>query len=139
MNDNTSSNNGQSLFGPADVIYRYTRAQAIDDGVLVDLTPWASETGFVIPVACTCAVWQEYIVPPQKTRCLGQSERGRAHDLLWMLFNAIRRQSQGQQQILFKVIFLQSRGRRQTVQFKAICGPGDSGEPVITILLPHED
>jgi len=25
------------------------------------------------------------------------------------------------------------------VQLKAICGPGDSGEPVITIMLPEED
>ena len=70
------------------VIFRYTRKQAIEDGVLVDLTPWARETGFVIPVACTSAVWHGYLEPPPGTREMGQSERGRAHDLLCPLCHA---------------------------------------------------
>ena len=37
-------NDDSSPYGPT--IYRYTRAQAIEDGVLIDLTEWASETGF---------------------------------------------------------------------------------------------
>ena len=60
------------------VIFRYTRREAIEDGVLVDLTAWAKETGFKIPVACTSAVWHGWIVPPLPMRQLGQSERGRA-------------------------------------------------------------
>ena len=32
-----------------------------------------------------------------------------------------------------------NRTKRETVILKAVCGPGDSGEPVITILLPDED
>jgi hypothetical protein len=32
-----------------------------------------------------------------------------------------------------------NRTKRETVILKAICGPGDSGEPVITILLHDED
>ena len=77
--------NEKSLFEDAPVIFKYTRAQAIEDGVLVDLTEWAKETGFRIPVACTAAVWHGYIVPPKSTKELGQSERGRTHDLLWMV------------------------------------------------------
>ena len=127
-------------FADAPVIFAYTRAQAIADGVLVDLTPWAKETGFRIPVACTAAVWHDYIVPPDGTRELGQSERGRAHDVLWMLYNAIRhRNAAGDDRLLFKVIFLQAPGRHETVELKALCGPGDQGEPVLTILLPDED
>lgn len=137
-------------FDDAPVIFSYTRAQAIEDGVLVDLTAWAKETGFKIPVACTSEVWHSYIEPPIGTCKLGQSERGRAHDLLWMLFVAIKRQaahSQGRNrgdresvdQLLYKVIFLQAPNRPETVTLKSICGPGDQGEPVITIMLPHED
>ena len=123
------------------IIFQYTRAQALEDGMLVDLTEWAKETGFKIPVACTRAVWEGYIVPPAATRCRGQCERGRAHDLLWMLFNAIR-WSRGGDRVHFQVSFLGSAekpGRRVTAEFQSICGPGDHGEPVVTILLPDED
>jgi hypothetical protein len=134
--------NNKNPFDDMPVIFSYTRAQAIEDGVLVDLTEWAKETGFRIPVACTSSVWHDYIVPPEGTRELGQSERGRAHDLLWMLFLSIR-QSRGprpdNEQLQFKVIFLQAPRRQETVTLKALCGPGDNGEPVLTITLPRED
>ena len=132
--------NQKNPFEDAPVIFSYTRAQAIEDGVLADLSEWARETGFRIPVACTSAVWHGYIVPPAGTEGLGQSERGRAHDTLWMLYVAIR-QSKGaeREQLLFKVVFLQTPRKRETVTFKAHCGPGDQGEPVITIMRPNED
>jgi hypothetical protein len=120
------------------VIFQYTRAQAIEDGVLIDLTDWAKETGFKIPVACTAAVWNGYIVPSERTRELGQSERGRAHDLLWMLFNAIRKSGDGDS-LLFRVMFLQTPRRHVVVKLKSVCGPGDHAEPVVTIMLPGED
>lgn len=129
-------------FADAPVIFSYSRKQAIEDGVLIDLTAWAKETGFRIPVACTSAVWHEYIVPPAGTRELGQSERGRAHDVLWLLYTAIRasrRNGETDDRLLYKVIFLQAPHRQETVTLKAICGPGDNGEPVLTVMLPTED
>lgn len=137
-------------FADMPVIYSYTRAQAIEDGVLVDLTEWARETGFRIPVACTSEVWHRYISPPAGTRELGQSERGRAHDVLWMLFIAIKRQSahnkaegnghpRSNDRLTYEVVFLLAPNRHETVKLKSICGPGDNGEPVLTIMLPFED
>jgi hypothetical protein len=127
-------------FEDAPVIFSYTRAQAIEDGVLVDLTEWARETGFRIPVACTTTLWNDYIVPPKGTIEFGQSERGRAHDLLWMLYMNIRRSRSSEQDLLlFKVIFLMTAKKQETVTLKALCGPGDNGEPVLTITLPEED
>jgi hypothetical protein len=129
--------NTDNPFSSMPVISSYTRAQAIEDGVLIDLTEWAKETGFRYPVACTNAVWNDYVAPNEDLRLLGQSERGRAHDLLWMLLCAIRRGSGDR--IDFETLFLQSQHRRITARFKAVCGPGDDGEPVITIMLPNED
>ena len=128
----------ENPFEDASVIFQYSRAQAIEDGVLIDLTEWAKETGFKFPVACTAAVWNGYIVPTDRTRELGQSERGRGHDLLWMLFNAIRKHGNGDT-LLFQVMFLQTPNRHVIVKLKSVCGPGDRGEPVLTIMMPGED
>ena len=125
-------------FEDVPVIFQYSRAQAIEDGVLIDLTEWAKELGFKAPVACTAAVWNGYVVPIESTRALGQSERGRAHDVLWMLFNAIRKGGSGNS-LLFQVMFLQTPHRHVIVKLKSVCGPGDHGEPVLTIMLPGED
>ena len=132
--------NDKNPFEDAPVIFSYTRAQAIEDGVLVDLTAWAREAGFKVPVACTSTIWQGYIVPPPGTESLGQSERGRGHDLLWMLYVSIKASKNAQRdQILYRVLFLQAPGKMEEVTLKAHFGPGDKGEPVITIMLPSED
>ena len=136
--------NAGNPFDDMPVIFSYTRKQAIEDGVLVDLTPWAKETGFKIPVACTAAVWHEFVVPPEAMKQWGQSERGRAHDLLVMLFFAIRSRktkppAEGEDLLFYEVLFQQEPEKTVKVRFKAICGPGDDGEPVMTILRPEED
>ena len=123
------------------VLFRYTRAEAIADGVLVDLTAWAQETGFKLPVACTAAVWAEYLTPPPGSEAEGQSVRGRAHDLLWLLWLTCR-QAGETDHVTFQVRFLQAQGSgflHQTVPLQAVVGPGDEGEPVITVMRPDED
>lgn len=49
----------KSLFGK--IIYAYTRAQALEDGFLVDVSETAKEAGFKVPVVVTCAVWKRHI------------------------------------------------------------------------------
>lgn len=126
-------------FDDAPVIFRYTREQALEDGVLIDLTEWAKETGFKIPVACTAAVWSDCITPPPAAKACGQCERGRGHDLLWMLWLAIQAGKHGGDRVVYEVVFQDNPRTRRTVKFKSICGPGDKGEPVLTIMLPYED
>ena len=72
-------------------------------------------------------------------RQVGQSERGRVHDVLWLLYVAIRKCASHTDQLLFKISFLMSARNQQTVELKAISGPGDAGEPVLTLMLPDED
>ncbi|MFN3166975.1 MAG: DUF6573 family protein [Phycisphaeraceae bacterium] len=129
----------ENPFADAPLIYSYTRKQALEDGVLVDLTDWASETGFRIPVACTRAVWDGYLQPPKGTERLGQSLRGRTHDMLWMLYFAIRRSAGSSDFLTFEVIFIDRHQRQETMMLKAICGPGDEAEPVMTVMLTYED
>jgi len=132
--------NNKSPFEDAPVIFSYTRAQAIEDGVLVDLSAWAQETGFKVPVACTSTVWQGYVVPPPGTEALGQSERGRGHDLLWMLYVAIKVSKDARRdQISYRVLFLRAPSKTEEITLKAHFGPGDDGEPVVTIMQPDED
>jgi hypothetical protein len=143
-NNNREQNPSNNPFDDVPVIFSYTRKQAIEDGVLVDLSPWAKECGFKYAVACTAAVWHDYITPPEKMKQWGQSERGRAHDVLTMLLFAIRRRktpapTEGPDILFYEVLFQQEPEKTATVKLKAHCGPGDDGEPVLTLMLETED
>jgi hypothetical protein len=129
------------LFEGAEVISIYTRAQAIEDGVLVDVSQTAAQCGIKWPVAVTQALWAEYITVPAGVRC--QDEMGRLWDVVWMLRAAILREKIAADTIFFELYVRNSNRekltRRDLVKLKAMVGPGDSGEPVITVMLPHED
>ena len=126
------------MFSENDIISRYTRAQAIEDGELVDVTETGKEAGFVYPVAITRNLWHSWIEPSEKAKAYGQDAQGRLWDVLWMLKIGIRK-SAGEH-ITYEVIFQNGSGRKYTdiVKLWAICGPGDQGEPVITIMLPED-
>jgi hypothetical protein len=116
-------------------VYSYSRKQAIEDGVLIDVTEWAKECGFKIPVAVTAAVWSDLEEIPEKFK--GQLDlRGRAHDLLFMAALAGRKQ-RNTDCILFELILHIKNTKKQ--QYKMLIGPGDDLKPVITILQPNED
>jgi hypothetical protein len=119
------------IFG--EPIYTYTRAQAIEDGVLVDVSETAREAGLKYPVAMTRAVWCDYVEIPEGVK--GQDEKGRLWDILWMLRVAVGR---GGSEIRYQLLVRQKGGLRR-VTLKAICGPGDDASPVITIMKPEED
>jgi type I site-specific restriction endonuclease len=76
-------------------IHIYTRAQALEDGVLVDVSETAREAGFKIPVAVTRAVWDQYIAwtDEDTNNQTIQDEAGRLWDVLWMLMCAIKMRS----------------------------------------------
>src|SRR5690349_22386058 len=82
-----TDNNNQWPFG--EIIYSYTRTQAVADGVQVEVTKTAQEAGIRIPVFLTRGVYDAYVtVPPSVT---GQDEAGRLWDIVWMLRFAISR------------------------------------------------
>lgn len=67
----------------------YTRAQAIDDGALVDLSQWGREYGFRVPVCMTRALFNLVDID-SKGRSTYESTRGRAHDVLTLGSLALR-------------------------------------------------
>jgi hypothetical protein len=120
----------------AEIIDAYSRAQAIEDGVLVDVSSVAREAGIRFPVAMTRTVWSKYVEVPEGVKC--QDESGRLWDILWMFRTQAPR---GGDTLLFK-LHVRNDNRERTpplVTLKAVCGPGDTPEPVITIMLPEED
>ncbi len=131
-----------AVFGQ--VIYRYTRAQAIADGVLIDVSATAKEAGFRWPVAMTEAAWLDSVEwTTADTAAQGhQDEAGRLWDVLVMAAHAARTASQPREQLLFSLYRVPRDGRSQQAQLttlKLMLSTGDEGEPVITLLLPHED
>lgn len=143
-------NDLRDIFG--DVIFSYTRAQAITDGVLVDVTETAKEAGFRWPVAITRTAWEDCVTWSDEDceRQVHQDESGRLWDILTMAIHAIRLAASNARKgvpqdlsLMFFELYRVPRDgestRPQLTRLKIVAGPGDNGEPVITIMLPNED
>lgn len=128
-----------SLFANAVLVHAYTRAQALADGVLVDVSEVAREAGFKVPVALTAAVWADCVAWDNQREVAYQDESGRLWDVLAMAsFEA--RAHRGAQRVSFSLLRVPSGCLRPArVRLVLHIGPGDEGEPVITILQPGED
>lgn len=127
------------LWRDTDVIHVYTRAQALADGVLVDISRLAIEAGFRYPVAVTAAVWS-ILNPSDDLARLGQSATGRAWDVLQVLRAAIGH-GDHTDRVHFTPLFVLDAAypTPQPVQLWALCGPGDDEAPVITVMREGED
>lgn len=112
----------------AEVIHHYGREQAVEDGVLIDVTDMAREAGITYPVAVTANLWARYI------DC--GDTKGRLWDVLWMF--RIKSRNVDSDTITFSVSFADETGKAKLVELLATCGPGDLGEAVITIMLPED-
>jgi hypothetical protein len=126
------------MFEETDLIYRYSRADALRDGVLIDVSDTAKEAGFRYPVALTQAAWERCVTVPPGVAC--QDEAGRLWDVLTMLRVAVRGQSGGAREVRFSVHVRNDNrdGTPPLVRLKAVCGPDDDGSPCITVMLPEE-
>ena len=134
-----------------------TRAQAIADGVLVDLTTATDDrghrlchqAGFKVPVAITRTAWAKTVEAGGTWKQHGddeilllkggQSLTGRLWDVLWMLAVAGRQAGQTDRVHFQVLVDVHGDGRHETVKLWAHCGPGDDAKPVITIMVEGED
>ena len=118
-------------------IHTYTRAEALADGVLFDVTETACEAGFKVPVALTASVWSDVNNLSGRYVSAGQSADGRLWDLLFMAAHAGRR-PENRNASTFLYALIMPVGAGNNYRAKCHMGPGDEGEPVVTIMCPHE-
>lgn len=121
-------------------IHTYSRAQALEDGLLVDAGPSAREEGFKVPVALTLAAWEAAVAwrQPgglQETRRLVEVLKLARTRASWAL---VRREDMSS--LLFQVKVVPTGALRpRCLALKLSLGAGDDGESVVTISLPGED
>lgn len=120
----------------SDMLFAYTRRQAIADGVLVDVSRQASpgemHGGFLVPVAVTAALWAAIEAIPQSLAGIADA-RGRLHDVLWMASLVARRASAA-----FVVDLPIAGTRKRTQRLRVDVGPGDDSAPCVTIGFPED-
>lgn len=121
------------------LIYSYTRAQAIADGVLIDVTDAARAVGFRVHTAVTATLYHRYVELPPGVSGEGQSTTGRLHDLLFLVLCSAKKSHPGADRATVRIAFLMEPGRTVTVDVIAHIGPGDHGKPVLTLMLSEDD
>lgn len=113
------------MFEDMPIISAYSRAQAIEDGVLVDVTKTASDAGFKFHTVVTAAV-QAAITDTQ-----GEGDpAGRLWDVLSLARFAVTG-SKNTDRVPFKV-----KIGRKVHDLVVHVGPGDTLDPVLTIAHP---
>jgi hypothetical protein len=130
-------NTNESPFGQ--VIYAYTRAQAVADGFQVEVTKTAQEAGIKFPVFLTRTVYDSFVTVPEGVS--GQDEAGRLWDIVWMLRFAVLRSRPGCDRIPVALYVRNDNQRPRLIKLIATCGPLDIDDPApaITVMMPDED
>lgn len=101
-------------------IHSYSRKQALEDGVLVDVTRYAREAGFKVPVAFT--------------RTLFESVGGDRKGVMGTIFNFFINHDKEK----YHAQFHQKIGEERLPVFVHLHN-GDEGEPVVTFMFTEED
>jgi hypothetical protein len=115
-------------------IYSYTRKQALADGLLIDVTEMARKCCIEHPTALTASVWEIINdIPPN----LGEDVDGRLWNILCVLRMALVRATRNT--IHFTLPMDRAGMQGNTLELKAVIGPGDDAAPVIAIMLLDED
>ena len=128
---------GITAFG--DVVYSYTRKQAIADGFQVEVTKTAQEAGIRFPVFLTRTVFDSFVTVPEGVTA--QDEAGRLWDIVWMLRFAISKSKNHSNRMPFALYIRNDNRKPRLVKLVATCGPldMDDPQPAITVMMPDED
>ncbi len=133
-----------NLFNNNNIISAYSRAQAIEDGILVDVTDIARAIGIKWQVAVTSSVWSDFIewTDDDRRRQGLQDTESRLWEIVFVLHWAIKNSNKTDEVIFYELHILPRDGFSYAARrtgLKAVVSAGDNFEPVITIMLPNED
>ncbi len=125
------------------IIHKYTRADAIRDGVLVDLRQGelaevVENAGIKVPVAMTRTAFERYVSLTQAAQEAGNDIKGRLWDILWM-YRCAAQKNPHESVMCFSFYCVVDQPKPKKCEIKVIVGPGDDPAPVLTFLLPKED
>jgi hypothetical protein len=122
-----------------ELIYSYTRADAIADGLLINVSDLAKQTGFTVPVALSDRVYLECVSWSDDDTT--QDEAGRLWDVLTMAMHAARGAIQKNSDTAEFIVKCRHpiKGLLEDVPLRMQIHGGDNHEPVITIMMPNED
>ncbi|WP_331722973.1 DUF6573 family protein [Nocardia sp. NBC_00511] len=133
------------MFENAEIVHRYTRAQAIADGVLHDFTALASEFGFTKSFVIAHHAWTEAVYWPQDAD-EGQSEKGRAWDVIVQAHFAIASAREAKRVptdrlefTVYRLVHDSGDPTPRPITLVIHIGPGDAGEPVFTVMAPRDE
>ncbi len=128
----------ESPFADMEVVSEYSRQQAMEDGVLVDLWKWDLKAlcleHYKVHVAITAAVWALVDMAVKAPGFCNDLE-GVIHDILYMS----RRGKAIDESTRHFTVYISGTGLKPEHAMKAEAGPGDQAELIITISLIEED
>ncbi|WP_116208997.1 DUF6573 family protein [Streptomyces olivoreticuli] len=119
-------------YGP--VVAAYTRAEAFADGTFIPIVPAAgSAVGIEMPLIITASAWQEFVAGDRE----GGGERLRT--VLSAVAKAVEQAPANEVCFVVPAQELPSGDAPTGAdRLLAITEPGDTGKPVMTLILPHE-
>lgn len=123
------------MFSKEDLVSSYSQAQAIEDGVLHLIPREISRDYFKYPVILSAGL-VALIEKAVATKKYIADYRGIVHDILFTCQSAAKRSSGAD--VLRTKIIIRGAGPRATYDLLMVCGPGNNGEPTITIMLPED-
>lgn len=122
-------------------VHGFTRAQALAEGTLLDVSVAAGDAGFKLPTAVTARVWADCVAVGAGGKDAGQIERGRLRDVLWMARLGAGAARGATDRIGFTVV-VDNAGvgldAAPELELEMVCRLGDRLEPVLTVQFPGE-
>ncbi|UCM88024.1 DUF6573 family protein [Streptomyces marincola] len=146
MPERPGGSRGPVRLHPIFGISAHSRAEAIEDGVLVPVDEGiAREAGFGVPLALTAAAYEDCVAwsdEDNERKGMYQDEAGRLWDVLTMVRVAVRRAGGRGRRCVVEVHRVPRSGlvrAARHTRLVAQIGPGDAGELVMTVMRPYED
>ena len=138
MSDFFDNNPEQLVIDPA---YTGSRAEAIAEGTIIDVSDLGRQVGFKWPVAMTKAVWEDSVSwsDEDSEQQVPQNQKSRLFSVVGACADYVRTRGPQADRMRFRINRIPrdgvSRGAQQRL-LQVVAHPGDDGEPVLTIRIP---